>query len=459
MTLAHEYVSILNDGWDHVFADGRTHRRAVEHALAWPSAMGDRTISQDICLLGRSQQDWSADYKLYSRSPWDAEQLFDPVIDDYLKRYPNGPVVMPMDDTKLHKTGKHIPGASWQRDPMSPPFNVNFIWGLRFLQASLVFPHHQEGAFSARAFPVRFQDVPVLPKPKKAATTEERKQYNRLRKQKNLSTAALALAQNFRELLDQRGAAGRRLLLPVDGSFCNRTFFKPLLPRVDVLARCRKDACLCFPDLSESRRQYAAESFTPEDVRKSNRLEWKQTRVYFGSKLRKIRYKVLDGILWRRGAATRRLRLIVIAPVPYKMSVQSRTNYREPAYLLTTDLKTSPKKLLQHYFDRWQIEVNHRDEKTLLAVGQSQVWSPRSVPRQPAFTVACYSMLLLSSLRFAGPGRSADFHPLPKWRSSQPSRASLQDILTLLRNNLCETSVSCLLDVNFPKNITIYAKT
>jgi hypothetical protein len=150
---------------------------------------------------------------------------------------------------------------------------------------------------------------------------------------------------------------------------------------------------------------------------------------------------------------------MVIAPIPYKMSPHSRTNYRDPAYLLTTDLKTSPKKLLQHYFDRWQIEVNHRDEKTLLAVGHPPVWSPLSVPRQPAFTVACYSMLLLACLRHSGPGRSHHFGTLPKWRKSQPNRPSLQDMLTLLRKNLCETSVSSTLDVNFGKNLTIYSKT
>ena len=459
MTLAQRYVSILNEEWKDVFADRRTHRRAVEHALAWPSAMGDRTISQDICMLGRSQQDWSADYKMYSRSPWNAEQLFDPVIDEYLKRYPKGPVVMPMDDTKVHKTGRHIPGASWQRDPMSPPFHVNFIWGLRFLQASLVFPHHQEGNFSARAFPVRFQHVPVVRKPGKAATEDELKQYRTLRKDKNLSTAALDLVRRFRKLLDQKGAADRQLLIPVDGSFCNRTFFKAPIARMDLLARCRKDARLCLPALSDSRRKYAVELFTPEDVRKSDRCEWKHTRIYFGTKRRKVGYKVLDNVLWRRGAATRHLRLIVIAPVPYKMSTHSHINYRDPAYLLSTDLKTSPKKLLQHYFDRWQIEVNHRDEKTILAVGHSQVWSPLSVPRQPAFTVACYSTLLLSCLRHSGPGRTPDFAPLPKWRNSQPNRPSLQDMLTLLRKNLCETSVSCMLDVNFGENITIYAKT
>ena len=235
--LGQEYLSILNTEWKNVFNDARTHRRAVEHALAWPCAMGLRTISQSICILGRSQQDWSADYKLFSKRAWDADQLFNPVIDEYLQRYPKGPVVMPIDDTKLHKTGKKIPGASWQRDPMSPPFHVNFIWGLRFLQASLIFPHHQEGAFSARGFPVRFRHVPVLKKPGKRATEDELKQYDSLRKQNNLSTSALTLIQDFRQLLDQKGACDRRLLVPADGSFCNRTFFKTELDRIDMLAR------------------------------------------------------------------------------------------------------------------------------------------------------------------------------------------------------------------------------
>src|SRR6516164_5944455 len=43
---------------------------------------------------------------------------------------------------------------------------------------------------------------------------------------------------------------------------------------------------------------------------------------------------------------------------------------RSPYYLLTTDPKSSAKQLLQIYFDRWQIEVNHRDEKETFGVGQ-----------------------------------------------------------------------------------------
>jgi hypothetical protein len=44
--------------------------------------------------------------------------------------------------------------------------------------------------------------------------------------------------------------------------------------------------------------------------------------------------------------------------------------------------------LLQAYFDRWGIEVNHREEKDILGVGQAQVWNEQSVSNVPALGVA-----------------------------------------------------------------------
>jgi hypothetical protein len=44
---------------------------------------------------------------------------------------------------------------------------------------------------------------------------------------------------------------------------------------------------------------------------------------------------------------------------------KGRQYYRQPAYLLTADLRTDALVLLQAYFDRWGIEVNRRDEKDI----------------------------------------------------------------------------------------------
>jgi hypothetical protein len=271
--LMEAYSGLLERGWQPAFAQARSHHRALQHALAGPCTLGRRTLSRTVCVLGRSDRDWSADYKLFSRSGWEPEALFDPVWDDYLGRFPQGPIPVAFDDTRLPKTGQKAPGAFWQRDPLSPPFHPNLMYGLRFVQASLLFPHHQQGEFSARGFPVRFQEAPA--------------------------------------------------------------------------------------------------------------------------------------------------------------------------------------------FDRGQIEVNHRDEKDLLGVGQAQLRSTRSVPRHPDFVVASYSLLLLAGLHAFGPGRSRDYPALPKWRR-HARRASLLDLLTLLRQELMasnETSVSQALDHNIAKNLVRYANT
>ncbi len=456
--LTEQFYGLLNEGWQPVFAQRRSRERAIEHALALPCIMGRRTISRTICALGRSGQDWSADYKMFSRSRWQAQALFAPVINDYLRRYPEGTITAAFDDTKLAKTGKHITTAFWQRDPMSPPFHTNFIYGLRFIQAALLFPHYREGDFPARGFPVVFQEAPVIKKPGKRASEQERDAYKQARKTQNLSTQTLVAVKSLRQRLDQEGAFHRILLATVDGSYCNRTFFKAKLERTHLLARCRKDARLCFPASPGSRRQYDAEIFTPEQVRQQPKFPWRRASVHFGGQWRKLRYKQVRRVLWRRGAGTRRLRLIVIAPVPYELSQQGRTNYREPAYLLSTDLKTPAVHLIQTYFDRWQIEVNHRDEKDLLGVGQAQVRSRESVPRHPAFAVASYSLSLLAALRTFGPGRTSDYLDLPKWRKHS-KRPSFLDILTILRKECNETSVRPSLKKSLIQNLLLYANT
>jgi hypothetical protein len=396
---------------------------------------------------------------MFSRSLWQPERLFDPVLDEYQERYPKGPVVTALDDTNLRKTGKKIPGTCWQRDPLSPPFHLNLLYGLRFVQVSLLFQHHREGDYPPRGIPVRFQEAAPLKKPGKRASEEELKEYRQLKKEKNLPTQALAVLRELRTSLDQRGGSARSLLVVADGSYANQRIFKAKLDRTELLARCRKDARLCFPAPAGSRRKYGQELFTPEQVRQQPECPWTKAKLYLGGKRRLVRYKEVKDVLWKRGGGQRRLRLIVLAPVPYKLSLNSRTNYRQPAYFLTTDLTTPIKQLVQACFDRWQIEVNNRDEKDLLGVGQAQVRSVQSVPRHPALAVASYSMLLLAALRNSGPGRTTDYLAQPKWRRNNSKRPSLLDLVTLLRSQCNEASVSRFLPQDFTKNLVLYADT
>ena len=456
--LLETFTSLLEQSWRPVFAQQRTAERAVEHGWSWPLLLGRRTVARTLCALGRADQDWSADYKLFSRSDWEVAALFDPVLEQYLLEEGKGLIPVGLDDSGYAKTGKRIAGAHWQRDPLSPPFHVNLRWGLRFLQASLLFPRHQEEG-RARAVPVHFEQAPVIKKPGKRARAEQQQQYRKLKKQFNLSTQARAQLCGLRQRLDQKQAAHRLLLAVLDGSFCNQKLFRSPGERTVLLARCRKDARLCRPALGPGPRHYDPHLFTPEQVRQNPRILYRRLRVYYGGRRRWIRFKVVPGVLWRRGAGTRPLRLLVIAPQPYRRDRQGRLCYRNPAYLLTTDLRSALKHLVQSYLDRWQIEVNHRDQKTLLGVGQAQLRSARAVSRHPALAVASYALLQLAALRCLGPGRGTAFMPLPKWRK-KASRYSLLDLLTLLRQEMTdETRVSRWTKPQFAKNLVLYADT
>jgi len=50
------------------------------------------------------------------------------------------------DFTHLAKTGRQIPNVHGRREPMSPPFHVDLIYGLRFIQYLLLPPLYQNSA-------------------------------------------------------------------------------------------------------------------------------------------------------------------------------------------------------------------------------------------------------------------------------------------------------------------------
>lgn len=430
------FLAIL-EGWCPAFAQRRSHRRAVRQALGVLTSFGRRTLSRALCALGQQQRDWSADYRLHARSAWEPKHLFQSVLEQALPLCRGRYVAAAIDDTRLHKTGRHIQTAFYQRDPLSPKFRFNLMFGLRFLQVSLLVPLYRIQKASARALPVRFEEAPALKHPRRTAPHQEWAAYRQAVKKNNLSAQALRIIADLRSSLDQAGARLKHLLMVGDGSFCNRTLFRQRIERTEILTRARADLKLCRRAAAGSRRFYDGLKFTPEQVRQDDSVPWLKARIFRGGQWRKVRYKELAGIYWQSGAGQRRLRLFVVAPIPYRVPGRKRKYYRRPAFLLTTDLHGSAREMLQAYFDRWQIEVNYREEKDTLGLGQAQVRSPFSVPRQPAFVVAAYSALLLAGLLTFGPLRSAHYQPLPKWRR-KAERPSCLDLITLLRKEITE---------------------
>ena len=273
MTLLAAFLSIVED-WRGVFPQQRTYQRAVRQALGSLICLGRHCLSRIIWANGGQHQSWSAEYFLHSRCQWDPQQLFQPILKRALAYCPQRLVGVAIDDTKLRKTGRSIPQAFYQRDPLSPPFHVNLLLGLRFLQASLLVPLHRKANVSTRALPIRFQEVSRVKRPGKKATPEQQKQYKAALKVQNLSHSFVHMAKQLREPLDLAGGRDKILVLTADGSFCNRTCFAGVPERSVLLARARKDAKLCFRAPLPTRRFYGQEKLSPEQVRKDESQAW-----------------------------------------------------------------------------------------------------------------------------------------------------------------------------------------
>ncbi len=137
MSLLSEFLAIAED-WRCVFPQQRTFQRGVRQALGSLVCLGRRCLTRIIWANGGQNRSWSAEYFLHSRCHWEPQQLFQPILKRALAYCPQHLVGVAIDDTRLRKTGRAIPQAFYQRDPLSPPFHLNLVLGLRFLQASLL---------------------------------------------------------------------------------------------------------------------------------------------------------------------------------------------------------------------------------------------------------------------------------------------------------------------------------
>ena len=108
-----------------------------------------------------------------------------------------------------------------------------------------------------------------------------------------------------------------------------------------------------FRQSGHSRQRPAAEEFersaaTGRDVRDAIL----DARLFHGGQYRRMRYKEVGQVLWRRGSRRRPLRLFVLAPTPYRNTKAGRRYYREKAFLLCDDNRLAAKALLQAYLGR-----------------------------------------------------------------------------------------------------------
>jgi len=443
MTLLDNLLALWESSMD-AFPQWRTALRARRLGLGLLGCLGRHTLTGVICATGCQDNDWSADYRVFSQSPWSQSDLFAPVVQGILDRLAPGiPFVAALDDTRLPKTGTRIPGVSYVRDPLSPAFHTNLIRAQRFVQVTGIL-RDAETAAPGRSIPIRFHHAPAVAKPKRAAGPEAWKAYRAQCRKDNLSTRGVALLRELRQDLDSRQAAERPLIVSVDGSYTNKTVLRNQPERTTLIGRIRKDAKLFYPPAPPQPgtptgrpRSYGAAAPTPEQLRQDDSVPWREIEAFAAGRVHRFRVKLMGPVLWPKAGPDHPFQVMVIAPLGYRPRKGSKLLYRQPAYLICLDLTLPAQTFLQYYLWHWGIEVNQRDEKQIVGVGEAQVRAPLSADRLPAFGVASYAMLLLAGIQTFGLTPTVGVSVRPKWRAGQPpSQPSTQDILQRFRSEL-----------------------
>jgi DDE superfamily endonuclease len=419
------------------FAQARSFRQFGYMIFAILCTAGRHTITSFIFFGNKDRDDWTKFYRFFSKKKWKPNSCFDKITEIAIKEAfeENDDFIIALDDFRVRKTGKTIPHARYQLDPKSPPFHPNLMWGHRYLHATLLIIGKKNGERqAARAISIRIELTPHIQKPGKKASKGDWEIYESNKKDFNLCQYASRLIQELRKLFDQLGYSHKIIAIVADGGYCNKTIFQNLPDRVKLIVRCRKDAKLCKKSLKK-RKFYDDKKFTPYDIYKDPEISSKEAEIFYGRKNIKLKYKEESEVYWQRGAKKCPLKAIIVHGVKYRRNKNGYENYREPMYLLTMDLGSHTKNLIQYYLYRWEIEVTHRELKNDLGISQAQVTNEISVGRCPKTIGIANSLIKLAHILLEKEGKNEIYAMPPKWYKDR-KRISLAYMRRRLRTEM-----------------------
>jgi hypothetical protein len=390
------------------FGQARSYRRCVALVFGSVCAFARHTLSQLLLALGVTEGDWSAWYRLFSKQRIDVDALDAELVRQTLPEIPGaGPYAVAMDGVQVPRRSLKLPGTSWLRAPRTPKWKPGIHRAQRFFHLAALLPITPQGY--GRALPLRF--VPAFPPKAVPGRTAPRTEVQ----------AACAELLWLRRQLDAAGRAAQVLLGVADGAYSAAELWAGLPPRTALVARCAKNRALFRPPEPPARprrgapRKYGERAPTPTDFL-HERGGWQQAIVPVRGRSIPLRYRV-EGPSLVRKAPTRPLFLLVVAGVR-----QPRIR-REPTFWLVSAVPTADggwalpdpaPELLGWAWQRWEIEVCHRELKSGFGLGEPQCWNQTATEVVTAWQAWAYAVLVLAGVRAWGL-EGAPLHPPGRW--------------------------------------------
>ena len=392
-----------------IFKQERVYQRVVALVFAELFVFARHTVTQLLMSLGLTDVDWSSWYRLFSAGRFRYDKASEVLFEQTLAHVEEDELyVVAGDGTQTPRSSRKMEGAGWLRHPRTPVFKVGIHIAQRWFNGSWLLP--AEGGYS-RALPIYWQ--PAFTQKSEPKAHEPCTEWE----------AAVQFLQWTKEQLAKAGRASQQLLMVADGSYDTLNLWKHLPAGVILLARSAKNRVLYHlpthvPGQRGRKRKYGERALSPQQVWQQ-KGHWHKLTLLVRGKDRHLQYRIRGPFL-RKGAAHRPLFLIVVRgkhnkrvrrkPLPFLVNA---VKDKQGKWVLPLPVDT----LLFWAWQRWEIEVCHRELKTTFGLGDKQCWNPIAAVSSVQWSVWVYSLLLLAGYRTWGLC-AAPAVPTRWWRGS-----------------------------------------
>ncbi len=397
------------------FRQARSYWRVVGLVLGELFNFGRHTVTQGLMGLGLTDEDWSGWYRLFSRRRYVESRVARLFFRETVPHTaPHEPYVVGVDGVQIPRSSLKLAGTSWLKAPRTPVFKVGIHRAQRFVHGAWLTP--MEGGYS-RAVPLRF--LPAFPPKAKPAPVVPQREWE----------AGLAFLQWTRQELDAAGRCDQVVLALADGAYDSLNFWRGLPERTVLAVRTARNRRLHYlPERSVGPGRppnYGALAPHPWEWLHRG-LTWQRREVPVRGRTITMKFQVL-GPFVRDGLPERPLFLIVVKGMHRQVGKRKpRWQHRKPAFYLvsaqhvarTWQLPLPIEMLLAWLWQRWELEVAHREMKSGFGVGEMQCWNPHATIASVQWSVWVYALLLLAAYRTWG---LLNGPPIPtRWWSGAP---------------------------------------
>jgi hypothetical protein len=401
----------------------------IEVLLGWVMCLSKRTeygvfqtIQADTPVSRKERHPFDRFYNFFSRSAWTVRDLAHQVaVAVVVGLNPCGLLYLVVDDTLLHKRGKHVYGLGWFRDAVaSTAKRVATASGNHWVVVGL-----------AICIPgtTKIYCLPIHTMLHLAG--------------KNQKSEATLAKEMLRDILGW--FPDRKLVFLGDGAYSTKNLLGDLDPRVTYVGVMRSDAAIYDPlppKQSKSKRGRKAtkgprfpnpkEAMKKADRNRSGQGPWtwqtvKATAYGVTRKLRVVSFQAV----WPE--------VFGLTPILVVLVRDPRGKFKDK-YLFTTDLSANAAWVIEAFSRRWSIEVVFKASKQVMKIQAPQHWCQQSIEKLSPWVWLMQSVI---GLWYITEGRKLPAAQAARRRFGEwDTEWSLAHMLRILRTSILEATIN-----------------